>query len=404
MSTSFVIGLLAAAVFAGALFLAIRLWRRTRHGIEYAEFRRGQEMPRATHTALEHAHLELSKRIRSGARFDPDDFMTALETQLGVNLTPSELESFRRVVRDLAHRLSEDRPRASVHFPSLEVNMEGARPREKVQFRAVWNPRVRRQEWSTLHVYVFAGLRGFSAAYRDFERRAILPLADYESQGASAKIPRGSEITVVPHVENVTFNPPNASLSWLEDSQAVEFRMRVALTDSTDHEGRVMFFVGPLLVAEIPMSVTLVERSESPEPANAQMEDRVARPYRKIFVSYSHQDTPVVEALERAYTALGDSYLRDVKVLRSGEEWNETILAHIPTADVFQLCWSKAARESVYVAQEWRYAAELRRPYFIRPVYWERPLPPPPPELSQLHFTFVPLRPIGDVVAESGGA
>jgi len=55
-------------------------------------------------------------------------------------------------------------------------------------------------------------------------------------------------------------------------------------------------------------------------------------------------------------------------------------------ADIFQLCWSSAARTSPFVEREWRHALSKGRPGFIRPTYWEEPMPPPPPELAYIHF------------------
>jgi TIR domain len=85
-------------------------------------------------------------------------------------------------------------------------------------------------------------------------------------------------------------------------------------------------------------------------------------------------------------------YLRDVHFLRSGEEWNPAILKKIEEADIFQLCWSSNTSQSPYVEQEWRHALlHQARPSFIRPVYWETPMPAPPPELAPLHFAYLPL-------------
>jgi hypothetical protein len=60
----------------------------------------------------------------------------------------------------------------------------------------------------------------------------------------------------------------------------------------------------------------------------------------------------------------------------------------IEQADIFQLCWSAAAGESKYVLQELRHAVDQHRSQgFIRPTYWENPMPPPPEEIAALHFS-----------------
>jgi hypothetical protein len=112
---------------------------------------------------------------------------------------------------------------------------------------------------------------------------------------------------------------------------------------------------------------------------------------RSIFVSYCHEDSYVVDWLQKAYQALGDDYIRDIEVLRSGEVWYEELFAEIRDADIFQLCWSYAAQRSKYVRQEWQYAHSLQKQQFIRPMYWQKPMPVPPAELCQLHFTYMPL-------------
>ena len=87
--------------------------------------------------------------------------------------------------------------------------------------------------------------------------------------------------------------------------------------------------------------------------------------YQAIFISYSREDRNVVEQLEKAYTVLGFECLRDLKTLRSGEKWNQVLLKRIEEADIFQLCWSSAAKQSEYVEREWQHALELKRDSLI---------------------------------------
>lgn len=68
----------------------------------------------------------------------------------------------------------------------------------------------------------------------------------------------------------------------------------------------------------------------------------------------------------------------------------------IEEADVFQLFWSTSSMRSTFVRQEWEHALQLRRNDFVRPVYWEDPLPAdpalglPPETLAALHFCRLP--------------
>ena len=135
------------------------------------------------------------------------------------------------------------------------------------------------------------------------------------------------------------------------------------------------------------MSSTVAGRAADPD-----WREDGAEAYDRIFVSYSHEDAAIVDRLGEAYRVLGHDYLRDIHSLRSGEDWNEALEKLIDAAEIFQLCWSEAASRSRYVAREWRYALDLEkeRKHFIRPVYWERPLPTVPDDLSHLHFAFYP--------------
>jgi hypothetical protein len=87
--------------------------------------------------------------------------------------------------------------------------------------------------------------------------------------------------------------------------------------------------------------------------------------------------------------------MRDVYELRSGQNWKKWMAETIAEADIFQLFWSTNSMRSDNVRCEWECALGLRRPDFIRPTYWETPLPQspaenlPPPQLKDLHFQHV---------------
>ena len=215
---------------------------------------------------------------------------------------------------------------------------------------------------------------------------------------ATSVIRRGAEMVVVPELPGCRFNPPKAGFVWLRDWHRAEFELQ-ATPDAPGFEedhavnGRVAFYVGPVLVGEVRVW-THIAGPDDVLPTTPSVEATQGSPYRRIFVSYSRCDTKVVEGLERAYTALGDTYLRDVRALRSGKQWNPALLRMIEAADIFQLCWSMAAKESPNVEQEWRHAlAQERIDPFIRPTYWEKPMPTPPNELKGLHFAPLELNP-----------
>ena len=172
-------------------------------------------------------------------------------------------------------------------------------------------------------------------------------------------------------MDGVTFNPPERRFLWTESVHREDFRMRADKSmDGRVARGAVSVFYGSLLLAEVQLSIK-VDR----KPAESHQEETHARPYRRIFASYSHRDTAIVEEFESHAVATGDRYLRDVVTLRAGEVWDQRLLEIIKQADVFQLFWSWNALSSPLVREEWRQALALNRPHFVRPVYWEEPLP-----------------------------
>jgi TIR domain len=210
-----------------------------------------------------------------------------------------------------------------------------------------------------------------------------------------AQLARGTEITVVPTSEGVIFNPERVTFKWVEDVHRADFRFRAGkeLADSAANI-LITVFVGPLIVATIKGGVLF--SAQAAQPTGIPNVQTTASLYKseEIFPSYSHDDEDIVLACRNAYKALGFDFLRDRDTLRPGEDWNATLKQMIDRADIFQLFWSAHSAKSTYCQQEWQYAlqqSKTKSGAFVRPVYWQQPLVPPPPELANLHFAYVPL-------------
>ncbi len=218
-------------------------------------------------------------------------------------------------------------------------------------------------------------------AYKDVGAPSIMALAP------------GTEITVVPTGEDLEFDPKERVLIWTDSWQRSDFQVRASAARAGHvAPGSIEFYVGPLLVADLRLDVVVIPEEEAEEELEPGPEVHAARMYRSVFASYSHADTRVVEAVEKAYQALGMDYLRDVMTLKSGQSWSDELLHKIEEAEIFQLFWSTNASRSAYVEQEWRHAVRKREEKgesFIRPVYWEERLARVPPELSHIHFARV---------------
>jgi hypothetical protein len=210
------------------------------------------------------------------------------------------------------------------------------------------------------------------------------------TQESRLPLPRESKITLVPEMQGIEFNPQSRSFSWKErlsvHLETFELRAGADFKAPAMTRGRVTVFMELLILAEVALSIQ-VSQSQSPGAlTRIPSESSSARAFRKIFASYSHKDLRIVEGMEHCARSLGDRYLRDRVDLLPGERWNERLLEMITEADIFQLFWSWNSSQSPYVKREWRHALSLRRETFIRPTYWEVPMPDPPEPLRPIQF------------------
>jgi hypothetical protein len=213
-------------------------------------------------------------------------------------------------------------------------------------------------------------------------------------QDSRQAVPHEAEITFVPDIPGIEFNPRRRSFLWLESVHREEFHLRASPSlDGQTVRGSLSVYLGAILIGDIALTIR-VESSvhAADEPT---LEFVGATLYRKIFASYSHKDVEIVEQFDRLITAFGDEYLRDLTHLRAGEVWSRRLEEMITDANVFQLFWSSNSMKSQFVRNEWEYALSLRRRNFVRPTYWEEPLPEdrasglPPESLRRLHFKYI---------------
>ena len=278
----------------------------------------------------------------------------------------------------------------------------GAQPTalEQVTFTAYHPRELQPQQWQPLVVYISLDNPATLALVAAAAAERLAGKLDQFRPGRSEKpagLARGAKLRIIPSAPGFQFNPSFLDVTWQEDVQQHEFRMRAASAQPGHAvNGVVQFYQGMLLRAEVPISIFVGQaavRLDSPDA----YQQAIARAYRRIFASYSHADTPVVETCETAAHTMGDQYLRDVNLLQAGSEWDPRLIQAINDADIFQLFWSKRAAASPYVEREWRHALLLlpTRPNFIRPVYWSRQLYATPAELNALHFQSLSLSSLG---------
>lgn len=273
--------------------------------------------------------------------------------------------------------------------PELHAPPNGEPSPEPIQFSSYYPKEVRPKEWQPLIAYAFRDSAAGIVA-DDAKQQLGDKLQSYRETGEPARQPivEGATITATPTLDGFQFNPPTISLGLFEDWHRFDFKLRA---DSAPLEqaanGRLTFAVEGVIVADLPLSIFVGETISDGATATVS-----GKPYDAIFCSYSRKDIAIVQRVERAYRALGNAYLRDMISIRSGEDWNEALKTLIERADIFQLFWSTHSCTSEHCKMEWDYALTLEpaRDHFIRPVYWENPLPAVPDGLRKLHFAYEP--------------
>lgn len=112
----------------------------------------------------------------------------------------------------------------------------------------------------------------------------------------------------------------------------------------------VNLYVNGALVGDMRFLTNIVER---PRKLNSEI---ISRMFKRIFISYAHQDSVRVRDFALAYKAQGVDYFFDRDKLGAGDVFEEKIFEYIDSADLFILCWSANAANSEYVRKERRRA------------------------------------------------
>ena len=361
------------------------------------QIRRASEREERIKAVLEHARSHLE-------RADYDNALRSVYEVLALDpehAQARELEQHAKVVLHSQREQARARHDADVTVvpPRTPSPVQEAKRLfdENVQF-TVFRPRALAPAvWHTMLVFAHLSEPRADASpdephpVKEMERQAEAVLGTLDAHGRQTvdsleSVPRDGELRLVPHAEGITFNPPSRQFTWKESVHREEFRLMAdAASRKETIRGRLSVYLGSLVIAE----VGLIFKIGTDSTAGETVRD-VARRYRNIFASYSHMDEAVVEEFSEYARAMGDRYLRDVIDLRAGERWQTALEDLIRHADVFQLFWSWNALASPHVRHEWQYALSLQRASFVRPVYWDDPLPArgdlPPASLSALHF------------------
>ncbi len=279
--------------------------------------------------------------------------------------------------------------------PSPQGQTSRALPQgEKVQFTCGYPGAVSaNHQWYSVLLYIHLTERAQDVRTLLEKQTAEIGFGSVSSIAAASRtIERGTTLKLVPELKGFRFNPPTLELDWFEDVQTVRFRIMAGdeLAGSS-RLGAIDVYAAGLLIAQVPLSIRVRQPGET-EAAESQI--ILARMFEKVFASYSHKDKAVVDACCALSRSMGISMFVDSASLLSGDDWEKKLREAIRDSDVFQLFWSPNASASKEVEKEWRAALGLvgeKTERFIRPLYWQQPLPAVPSELNAFHFAQLPL-------------
>jgi len=205
---------------------------------------------------------------------------------------------------------------------------------------------------------------------------------------AEGRVVQASELAIFVQSPFLDISNPVKPLTWHGQATVESFDCR--LHADSRHPGlrvygKVVVTLHGLLLVEIRFELLVAAAAE---PARGAVSYSATRP-RAAFASYASVDRiNVIRSVQGIMKGAPDlDIFLDVDTLRSGDNWEEKILAFISTSDILYLFWSRAASQSEWVSREWHLGLRQKGIDFIDPFPLESPeIVPPPAELRALHF------------------
>lgn len=172
------------------------------------------------------------------------------------------------------------------------------------------------------------------------EQRGYIPL--------SLNLKKGDNVDIEFHVDGESrLMSERKSITWRGSFTKCTFKYHVPKDiDIEELSCEANLFVNGALIGEMTFLTQIVE---SPRKLNTEI---LSHRFKKIFISYAHEDYSKVKFMAQAYKAQGVDYFLDRDYLKAGDIYPRKISDYINSADLFILCWSQNAAESDYVGLE----------------------------------------------------
>ena len=192
-------------------------------------------------------------------------------------------------------------------------------------------------------------------AQKNAERRKYIPLQCKLKRGDMVDISLNiyGETLLQSDKERVewsgTFTECTFSYSVPKDIEDEQLRCEVFISINGVQIGKMIFVTN---IVEVP-------RNLHPKV--------ISHKFKKVFISYAHQDEEKVKFLAQAYKDLEIDYFFDRHYLKAGDIFPLKIEEYINSADMFYLCWSENAAKSDYVQKERNQALDRAYPK-VKPI------------------------------------
>ena len=138
-------------------------------------------------------------------------------------------------------------------------------------------------------------------------------LKDYGSPTSDARgaVPRESELTFVPDIEGIEFNPPRRTFRWVEDVHKEEFRLRASPAVTVPvARGRLTVFLGVLILADVDLVIRIDSTAAKPTVEPTARTSSTGRSSRALGTWSPCTLTPIARSSPRTATWTSPSWSR----------------------------------------------------------------------------------------------
>ena len=206
--------------------------------------------------------------------------------------------------------------------------------------------------------------------YNDFEQDLVLSDAEISDEDAVKRaytplnfnLNIGDNIDIRIKIFDMNCDDFHKPVIW----QGKFTKRSIRITVPVDYKnsriwGEITISVNNVELGEMTFFVKVVDKKDVCDTAPI-----LSKMFKRIFLSYSHDDIAIVQHYAQALKEQGIDYFFDRHNLKSGAVFEEEIFKFIDSADKFILFWSQNAQKSEFVQKEYQYACKYAYPQIAK--------------------------------------